>query len=193
MKKLMLLLMVGLLATGLSENAVAQDLPGMDASPVDVAYYPSRVALRAFANTDEAKNAQPVIRVMYSRPQKKGRVVFGELEKFGSVWRAGANESTEIMFMRDVMLGDTTIPAGRYTLHVGLEQENWTIYVSSDLDTWGSYSFNPEASTVAMLEVPTEATSEVVEAFSIAFTESEDGAHMIMAWDETMVRVPFKF
>ena len=36
------------------------------------------------------------VSVSYGRPSKKGRVIFGELEKFGKVWRTGANEATEI-------------------------------------------------------------------------------------------------
>ena len=38
------------------------------------------------------------ITIHYSRPLVKGRKIWGGLEPFGSVWRAGANENTTIEF-----------------------------------------------------------------------------------------------
>ena len=80
----------------------AQEFPKMDSSPLDAAYFPPRAAFRNFAKTDAERQADmPKIRVLYSRPQKKGRVIFGDLQKYGEVWRLGANESTEVMFFED--------------------------------------------------------------------------------------------
>jgi hypothetical protein len=39
-----------------------------------------------------------VARLIYSRPTKNGRVIFGDLLEYGKVWRLGANEATEIEF-----------------------------------------------------------------------------------------------
>ena len=171
-----------------------QEFPDMDKSPMDMAYYPQRAAFRAFADTDEEKMAaQPVVRVIYSRPQKNGRDVFGELLKYGEMWRIGANESTEIMFMSNVRIGDQVVPAGRYSLHAMINEGEWTVHVSTDLDAWGSYAFKPDMSSVASITVPTEKTESTVEALSIVFESADDGAHMIVAWDDTMVRVPIQF
>ena len=71
----------------------AQRLPGLDKSPMDMAYFPPN-----FAHDRQVDNA--VIRVTYSRPQKKGRDIFGKMVKYGKVWRTGANESTEIKFYK---------------------------------------------------------------------------------------------
>jgi hypothetical protein len=178
---------------GIFNTVLAQEFPKMDASPMDMAYYPSRVALRAFAKTDEEKNAKPIIRVIYSRPQAKGRKVFTDLEKPGNMWRIGANEATEIQFYQEVTFGGQTVPAGRYTLYAMLGETEWTIYLSSDLDRWGHYAFKPEESTVSKITVSTQTTSETVEALSIVFKPSDEGADMIIAWDDTMVQVPFEF
>ncbi|MDX1940953.1 MAG: DUF2911 domain-containing protein, partial [Saprospiraceae bacterium] len=88
-----LLLSIAFILTLSITTMSAQKFPDVDKSPMDMAYYPSRVAFRAFGKTDEEKNVKPVIRVVYSRPMKNGRVVFGELQKYGEVWRVGANES----------------------------------------------------------------------------------------------------
>src|SRR5688500_2914079 len=75
--------------------------PGLDKSLMDMSYYP--VDYPKLKMTGAV--ADPLIaRVIYSRPQKNGRTVFGDLIKFGSVWRLGANEATEIEFFRDVVI-----------------------------------------------------------------------------------------
>jgi hypothetical protein len=71
-----------------------------------------------------------------------------------------------------------------------LGKSEWTIYLSNDLDRWGHYAFKPEDSSVAQITVPVEKTAELVEAMSIVFESADLGAHMIIAWDDTMVRVP---
>ena len=131
MKNLILILTLVLLVTG---GTYAQDFPNLDKSPMDAAYFPARAAFRAFAKTDEEeKSLEPKIKVVYSRPQKKGREVWGGLQKFGELWRVGANESTEILFFSDATVGGTTVKAGRYTLYAMTNETEWEVYISSCL------------------------------------------------------------
>lgn len=185
---LLLLLTLGILPT-----LQAQDFPDLDKSPMDMAYYPQRAAFRNFAKTDAEREAgQPIMRVIYSRPQKKDRVVFGELIKYGEMWRIGANEATEITFFQDVKVGDQPIKAGRYTMYAMVNESEWTIYFSLDLDGWGHYAFKAEDSSVAEITVPVSKTKEPIEALGLFFEDSEDGAHLVIGWDDVAVRVPIQ-
>jgi hypothetical protein len=192
MKKLLTVITLALLIV-CSPDAFAQEFPPVDKSPLDIAYYPTRAAFRAFAKTEEEKAAlQPVMKVTYSRPMKNDRNIFGELIKYGEVWRLGANESTELFLYQDVTLSGTKLEAGRYTIYAVPNEKEWEVHVSSDLDNWGAYAFKPAESTIVKLTVPTEQTEETLEAFSIVFEKIDDNTvHMIMGWDDTMVRVPF--
>lgn len=68
----------------------------------------------------------------YSSPSVKGRKVFGELEKFGVTWRAGANAPTTIEFSTPVRIGDKNIAAGKYTLFITPQASGeWTIHLNS--------------------------------------------------------------
>ena len=176
MKKL---LFVALIA-GLTLAADAQNFAKLDGSPMDATYFPSR------------REGAPKIRVLYSRPQKKGRDIFGGLVKYGAMWRIGANEATEILFLTDAKVNGTDVKAGRYTLYAVPNETEWEVYISSDTDVWGHYAFDPGASTVAKITVPTAKTEDTVEALSIAFEGVDDGAHLIIGWDDTMVRVPIE-
>src|ERR1017187_908876 len=52
------------------------------------------------------------IEVVYSRPSKKDREIFGNVVPFGKVWRTGANNATKVTFSTPVKLNDTDIAAG---------------------------------------------------------------------------------
>jgi len=193
MKKLFPIALVLLLVLGFNQLAQAQKFPSLDKSSLDMAYYPPRAATRGFAKTVEAKKAtEPVIRVIYSRPQKKGRNIFGGLEEFGTMWRIGANESTEILFFKEVTIGGSKVSAGRYTMYAELGEKEWKVVINTDTDGWGAYHYNAD-NDVASITVPVEKVKNTIEAFSIIFEKADDGAHLIMGWDKTVVRVPINF
>lgn len=189
MKNTLFRLAIATLFILITTETYAQDsikVAPLDRSPADFAYFPVNIV------RDRTENSAPIIRVIYSRPQKNGREIFGVLEAFGKVWRLGANESTEIKFYKDVQFGDKTIKAGSYSLFVIPEKDNWTVIINSQTDKWGAFFYKPELD-IARMVVPTKKSANVVEAFSIFFREVSGGAHMFVAWDQTYVEVPFKF
>src|ERR1700761_9833842 len=54
------------------------------------------------------------IELSYSRPNMRGRKIFGDLVPFGKVWRTGANQATTLTFGDPVTIGGVKIPAGKY-------------------------------------------------------------------------------
>ncbi|AXG69244.1 hypothetical protein KORDIASMS9_01464 [Kordia sp. SMS9] len=169
----------------------AQKFPKADKSPTDIAHYPTNAAKRAFAKTAEQKKAlEPKIRVIYARPYKKGRDVFGGLLKFGKAWRVGANESTEILFMTDVMVGDTQVKAGRYSVVIIPTKDSWTMKINSENDGWGNYSYDA-SKDVASITVPTQKSDKEIEQLSVVLYEkSENTVHLKIGWDTTVAEFP---
>ncbi|GAA4744059.1 hypothetical protein GCM10023229_24540 [Flavisolibacter ginsenosidimutans] len=164
-------------------------LPQLDKSPMDMAYYPDNYPVLKIQD----KVTEPLVaRVVYSRPQKEGRVIFGGLIEYGKVWRLGANEATEIELYRDVKIKDKKLSKGRYTLYALPTETQWTIIFNKDLDTWGAFKYD-EKKDVLRVDVPVQKNSPATEAFTIVFTKSATGADMLMAWDEAKVTLPFTF
>ncbi|MEM5565224.1 DUF2911 domain-containing protein [Psychroserpens sp. AS72] len=162
----------------ISLNINAQEFAPMDKSPMDGASFPTSY-----------KEANKLIKVIYSRPQLNGR----SLEKLapnGEVWRTGANEAAELTLYTTMALGDTKIAPGTYTFYVIPGEKEWTAIISKDLNVWGSYFYKQE-NDVARITVPVTEGKESLEAFSMAFTESKDGVHMHLGWDTVRVAVPF--
>ncbi len=127
------------------------------------------------------------VSVTYGRPAKKGRDIFGSLVPYGKVWRAGADEATEITFKKDGSLGGQAVKAGTYTLFVIPNATEWTIILNSQLKQWGAYEYDKHKDKdVLKINVPVGKTSGAVENFTIKF----DGGKLIMEWDTTQVAVP---
>ncbi|MFV0530734.1 MAG: DUF2911 domain-containing protein [Flavobacteriales bacterium] len=83
------------------------------------------------------------IRIDYSSPGVKGRKVFGDLEGYGTIWRAGANEATKITFSTDVKVNGHTVPKGSYSFFVIPEVTNeWTLIFNKVTDQWGVSSYD---------------------------------------------------
>src|SRR5687768_2238865 len=85
-----------------------------DQSPMDMIYYP--VDYPKLKMTKSIATG-PLVRIIYSRPQKQGRAIFGELLKYGEHWRLGANEATEIEFFEPAIIQGKKINPGRYILY----------------------------------------------------------------------------
>ena len=78
--------------------------------------------------------------VRYGRPYKKGREIFGKLERYGMVWRCGADSVTTITFSKNAFLGGKPVKAGTYTLFAIPNKKDWTIILNSVLGQWGAYT-----------------------------------------------------
>ena len=136
------------------------------------------------------KVTEPLLaRVVYSRPQKNGRVIFGDLVEYGSVWRLGANEATEFELYKDVKIGGKKISKGRYTLYAIVNPDNWIMILNKDTDIWGAFKYNQEKDVVRVT-LPVQKTSEVTESFAMWFEKSETGCNLIIAWDTIKVSLP---
>lgn len=159
-------------------TASAQEFPKLDASPMDLAIA-------------RGENQKMIARIIYSRPQKKGREVFGKLVPYGQIWRTGANEATEIDLYIPLKIGNTTIEAGTYTLYSIPDEKEWVIVLNRETNIWGlDYK---EEMDLLRISVPSKRAVAPIESLSMAFRPDSDGISLMIGWDNTFVEIPFKF
>jgi hypothetical protein len=161
-------------------------IPAMDKSPMDMAYFPADYPL---LKTQNKATQPPIARVIYSRPQRDNRVIFGELIEYNKVWRLGANEATEIEFYKDVTIAGKKLLKGRYTLYAIPTETKWTIIVNKDTDTWGAFIYD-QKKDVMRTDVAVKTVSTPVEDFSMEFTQRDKGANLVIAWENVSVSLP---
>ncbi|MGB0881111.1 MAG: DUF2911 domain-containing protein [Polaribacter sp.] len=159
-----------------SNDAFAQKFPKLDKSPMDAASFPSSY-----------KVSEKLVKVVYSRPQLKGRAI-SKLAPAGKVWRTGANEAAEITFYKDVVFGGTKVNAGTYSLFTIPNDKEWTVILSTARNVWGSYFYKQEED-VARVSGAVSKSDKNIEAFSMLFDEDKT---LKMGWGTTVVSVPIK-
>jgi DUF2911 family protein len=71
------------------------------------------------------------ITIKYHRPLVNGRKIFGGLEPYGKVWRAGANVNTTISFSDPVGVEGKALARGTYGLHMVPGEDQWTVIFSN--------------------------------------------------------------
>lgn len=176
-----------------AESAAAQDLhDSRRPSPIGIA--------KTFVG-------DTYVKVTYGRPYVRGRNVFGDpadggtyLVPFGELWRTGANEATEITVTRPVLIAGKRLEAGTYSVFTVPGASNWTVRFNTQLGMDGTGRLDAETGQftrsydegddLLVVEVPSGSLPADVDQFTIAFETAEGGAHMVLSWERTEVRIP---
>lgn len=135
--------------------------------------------------------------VAYSSPFKKGRVIFGELVPYNTVWRTGANEPTTFTTKTDIAIIDKKLMAGTYSLWTEPKPDSWLVMFNGEVPDWGvtissgghETTRDPEKDVIRV-EVPVTEMIQSEESFTIAFEKEQGQLYLSLFWDTTKVRVP---
>jgi hypothetical protein len=129
------------------------------------------------------------IKVTYNRPGVKDREVWGKLVPYDAVWRSGANENTTITFSDEVMVGGKVLPAGTYGLHMIPTKNEWTIILSKNNWSWGSFFYDEKEDALRTKVNPVKAEHQ--EWLNYTFENpSANSVDIAMHWEK--IKVPVK-
>jgi len=130
------------------------------------------------------------IEVVYSRPNIRGRVVFGDLAPFGKLWRTGANAATRVTFGEDVKVGGVALKAGTYVLYTIPNKDEWEVIFNKGLNNWGIDGYKAEED-VAKFKVKPIALANSVETFTIEIANlTASSADLEISWEKTAIAIP---
>ncbi len=120
--------------------------------------------------------------INYSRPSLKGRKLFGEIRKYGVIWRTGANQATKLILSDEATFNGNKVPAGEYAILSIPNKNEWTIILSKDLKTTEqSYTKDND---VLRFTVKPMAISPTVETFTIDFSNiTPNTADLNIYWE----------
>ncbi|MBV9772284.1 MAG: DUF2911 domain-containing protein [Bryobacterales bacterium] len=133
--------------------------------------------------------AGKVIRIKYSAPSMRGRKIFGDLEPYGRVWRAGANEATALHTDANLDIGGLSVPKGDYTLWVYLDPKQWQLVVNKQTGQWGlDYDKSHDLGRVKMeMSKP----SKPIETYKMMLSSvGGDKGKLQLQWENTIAAVP---
>ncbi|HVG17225.1 MAG TPA: DUF2911 domain-containing protein [Chitinophagaceae bacterium] len=130
------------------------------------------------------------VELSYSRPNIKGRKVFGDLVPFGQVWRTGANSATTLTFSDEVMIGGTKVPAGKYGLLSIPDKSEWTLILTKQTDVTSPGAYKQESDLVRVKAKPTTLTTPQ-ETFTMQFANVKPAStELQIMWDNQVVSLP---
>ncbi len=137
------------------------------------------------------------ITIDYSRPKKKGRMIFGSgdqyLEQYGNIWRTGANSGSKLTLSTDVKIGGQDVKAGEYLIFTKPGADEWRFMLYSDLSIGGntaSYDVSNEVINVAVKPMKLNNAVETL-TFNISdISEDNTSANIHFAWDNASFKVP---
>lgn len=171
--------------------------------PIAVAAMVIYAALNLAAQQDKSQRPSPPgtaevafddgkkVTIDYSRPYAKGRKVVGGLVPYGKVWRTGANEATSLKTDIDLVIGDTTIPAGSYTLYTLPSENSWKLIINKQTGQWGTVY--DESQDLTRVDMHVTALSQPVEQFTISLNKkSGDTAQLNLEWEKTQASLELK-
>ena len=125
------------------------------------------------------------ITLTYSRPNVKGRKIFGYTEPYNAVWRTGANSATTIKFTDDVTLEGHKVAAGTYGLFSIPGEGEWTIILSKTSKTWGAYTYNAADDYLRFTVKPAK-LKDNVETFTMQFENMfPTTGELHLTWEHT--------
>ena len=130
------------------------------------------------------------IEIVYSRPNMKGRVVFGDLAPLGKLWRTGANAATKVTFGEDVNVGGVAVKAGSYVIYTIPNKDEWEVILNKGLNNWGTDGYKAEEN-VAKFKVKSMTLPMNIETFTMQIANvMPTSADIQIMWEKTAVAIP---
>ena len=132
------------------------------------------------------------VEIEYSRPSAKGRTIFGELVKYGEMWRLGANMATKLEISTPVTIGGKELEKGEYSMQaIPAESGDWTIIINSDAGLRGLSGYDEKKDVVRLTAKAID--NSYTETFTIGFDKlTANSAVIAIQWEKLKVEVPFK-
>jgi hypothetical protein len=128
----------------------------------------------------------------YSKDPKSGEIrkIWGTLLPYGKTWRLGADEATLLITQKPIEIGDTTVPAGAYTLYMIPDENGGKLAISKSLGAWGVPV--DEKNDLARVDLKKETLETPNDQLAMAVEKNPAGSGIIkIMWEGTQFSAPF--
>ncbi len=137
-----------------------------------------------------------MVTISYGRPYSKKpgtevvRQIWGGLVKWDKADRLGADEATLLVTPRPLVIGETTVPAGAYTLYIVASENGASkLAFSSNIAKWGIPV--DETHDVARFDLKKDRLEKSVDQLTLALESVAGGGVLKILWETTQYSLPF--
>tara|TARA_X000001036_G_scaffold289583_1_gene269061 strand:+ start:420 stop:959 length:540 start_codon:yes stop_codon:yes gene_type:complete len=136
--------------------------------------------------------------VVYSRPYKNDRLIFGSeaegaLVPFNQYWRTGANAATTFETSKNILFNNQKLKAGKYRLYTIPNIDTWKVVLNSEADKFFAITEPDSSKDILAVKVASSPNfEETIEQFTIDFSQDSTGLKMNLKWEKTILSIPLK-
>ena len=127
--------------------------------------------------------------VDYGRPAVRGRIIFGQIVPWDSIWRTGANAATQLITDKEIQFGSITVPPGTYSLFTLPEKDRWLLVINSQHGQWGTNY--DRSKDLARLPLDIKNREDLVERFTFGIDPDARGGLLRFEWEHITASIPF--
>lgn len=128
--------------------------------------------------------------IHHHAPAVRGRLIWGGLVPFGEVWVTGAHSATSWEFNHDIVIGNQTIPAGKYALFTIPDKKKWTIILNKNWEQHLTDNYDPKDDLIRIDVKP--AGTKRQERLLYHIEQKGLGGEVQISWEKKKVTLPFK-
>lgn len=130
------------------------------------------------------------IELTYSRPNAKGRRIYGDLVPWNKLWRTGANAATRIVFKDPVEIGGKKIDSGTYVIYTIPNIDNWDIIINKGINNWGIENYK-DADDICRFKIEPVKMKNKMETFTMQFADVKaESCELDIMWEKTAIAIP---
>lgn len=131
------------------------------------------------------------IHIDYSSPGVRGRIIFGGLVGYNTIWQAGAHKATWIETNKDLIIDGKTLPAGKYGFFTIPSNDEWTIMINKNWDQHGKDEYDEKDDVIRfnVKSILSETTIEHLE-YKVKKISDTEGA-ISLAWEKVLIDFNF--
>lgn len=178
-----------------TDKFLAERVSGLDVDSMTAVFAARELAGKGLGNLSPRDTARATvgaahIQIDYGRPMRRGRTIFGNVVPWDTVWRTGANQATQLITDKDLVIGGTTVPAGTYSLFTIPSTRGWQLVINKQHGQWGTdYDARQDLARIPMrvseARIP-------VERLTLAIRSDAGGSALSIAWDRAEATVDVK-
>ncbi|CDF79004.1 conserved hypothetical protein (DUF2911) [Formosa agariphila KMM 3901] len=132
------------------------------------------------------------VSIEYSRPNMRGREVFGNLVPYGKTWRTGANANTKVTFSDDVVIDGKTLKSGTYAIYTVPNKSSWDVMFYTDSNNSGLPKTWDDSKVALKAKAQVYPMPVDIETFTITLDDlTSDSAVIGMLWGKVYAGVKF--
>ena len=130
--------------------------------------------------------------IKYHAPAVRGRTVWGGLVPYNEVWVTGAHSATSLEFDKDITIGNSKVPAGKYAFFTIPGKDKWMLIINKNWDQHLADEYDSKNDVVRIEVTPIELpTTQERLKYNIT-DEGNNSAAMNISWEKVKVIMPIQ-